>query len=207
MKIAVIMPCKLSHYDGCATNRVQKFHRAVESFLKQNYNNKQLVIVSDGCAVTNEEYYKHYNLQNEILLVQSNSHKVFSGNVRQQGIDNTKAEIICYLDSDDFFGENNHLQNIVTVFETNMDLVWFYMNDYLGDGVFLDGIKKTKIEHGSIGTSSIAHQNKSDISWAGCDGYGHDFSFVSKMYALYPKPIKENVGSYRICHIPNLFDI
>ena len=61
MKFSVIMASYLGNYPGCANNREAKFIRSVKSFLNQSYDNKELIIVSDGCEITtlgkNEEVF------------------------------------------------------------------------------------------------------------------------------------------------------
>jgi glycosyltransferase involved in cell wall biosynthesis len=52
MKISVIMPCFLGEYEGCASNREQKLIRAIHSFNTQTHEDRELVIVSDGCEDT-----------------------------------------------------------------------------------------------------------------------------------------------------------
>ena len=52
MKVSVIMPVYLGEYEGCATNREDKFIRAVNSFLQNNLSDSELIIVSDDCLIT-----------------------------------------------------------------------------------------------------------------------------------------------------------
>ena len=69
MKISVIMPSFLSQYDGCAKNREQKFIRAVDSFIAQTYNDKELVIVADGCLKTKNLYEQLYSKNPDIKFI------------------------------------------------------------------------------------------------------------------------------------------
>lgn len=92
------MPSFLGHYQNAATDRERKFERAIESFLKQDYPNKQLVIVSDGCEITNSIVKSKFN-HDSIKLVSLDKQPLFSGLVRQLGIDNCNGDIVTYLDS------------------------------------------------------------------------------------------------------------
>jgi len=209
-KIAVIMHSYLKEYEGSASDRVNKFHRAVKSFLNQDYPYKQLVVVSDDCNVTDAEVLEYLECEETKSIVscirKAPRQTIFKGDNLQAGIDYSVSDIICYLDTDDFFGDEKHLTTIVKIFDEH-DIDWFYMNDYLGDGLHIDGVKKTKLEFGSVGVSSIAHKKLIKSSWTGCDGWGNDWMFIQKMINEHPKHIKAKAGNYRICHMKNLYEI
>jgi len=57
LKVTVIMASYLQDYSGSAKNREKKFIRAVKSFKNQTYENKELIIVSDGCIKTIELFF------------------------------------------------------------------------------------------------------------------------------------------------------
>lgn len=199
------MPSYLSVYEGSSTDRINKFHRAIERFLKQDYEQKELVVVSDGCDYTDTEILK-YQKHDCIKHIRLPKAVQFCGENIQQGIKIATGEYICYLDTDDFFGESNHLSSIVQAFEKN-DVDWIFMNNYFGDGIHIDGVKKTILEFGSVGTSSIAHKKNVKSEWTNCDGWGHDWMFIQKLINDHPNHLKINAGSYRICHIKNLYEV
>ena len=205
-KVSVIMPSFLGKYENAANDRESKFERAVRTFLGQGYPNKELVIVSDGCKITEKLYKKHFEKDKEISLVKIKKQKTFSGEVRQAGLNAATGEYICYLDSDDQFG-TGHLAAIISGIES-YKYDWAYYNDILmkpGDPT----TKCVMLYHQSIGTSSIIHKNLPYISWSGCDGYGHDWTFVER---LMEGTERKNYGkifgaSYYICHIPGQFEM
>jgi len=96
------MPSFLGQYPDCASDRKKKFRRAVNSYLSQDYQDKELIIISDGCSET-VNLVKNFYQQKHIHLIEIKKQPLFSGNVRQAGINVAKGEIITYLDSDDFF--------------------------------------------------------------------------------------------------------
>jgi glycosyltransferase involved in cell wall biosynthesis len=214
-KISVIMPCTLDEYDGCAMNREQKLIRAIRSFLSQDYENKELIIVSDGCEKTIEIIKQNFSDYIDLLIFPFFIPKQpkFSGNVRDVGLKKAKGEIICYLDSDDMLG-GGHLSSIVVHFDLKK-YDWVYYNDYLQLSAKDVKVKFVELEHGSIGTSSIAHKNirkpfykpfGREISWKGCNGYGHDWKFIKRLIKKFPDNKKIYNAVYLICHMPNMFD-
>ena len=200
-KVTVIMASYLQQYPGCASNRDKKFLRAVNSFKKQTYQNKELIIVSDGCSLTIELYNKYFSNEKNIKLIQISKQPLYSGNMRNVALKIADGDIITYLDSDDILGAK-HLQIIVEQFDLN-EYDWIYYDDLLT----LDNTFK-KFHHriveprwASIGTSSISHKNLKDISNLWTDGYGHDWLFVIKMSSMGLKYKKlDKMPEYIVCH-------
>ena len=208
-KVSVIMASFLGTYKFCATNRVIKFHRAIKSFINQTYKNAELIIVSDGCEKTNSEFLK-YNKNSNIKLLISDKQPTFSGNIRNIGLSVAAGDIICYLDTDDFLGEN-HLQKIADTFKNYHNIDWISFDDYIVYYSNLPHIPKVKrkvlLSQGSIGTSSVAHRKISEINWLGCNGYNHDWTFIKKIIdSERPHKKMEDGGEYYVCHIPNSVD-
>jgi glycosyltransferase involved in cell wall biosynthesis len=210
-KISVILPSYLSNYQGSASNRSDKLRRAINSFLEQSHNEKELIVISDGCIPTIEVVEKNYrqHLDSRLIkLIKIEKQPMFSGNVREVGLQNSTGDIICYLDSDDIIS-GNHLSSIVNAFQSDNNISWVYFNDFI-KYLHLEHIKPTErnvqIESGTIGTSSIAHLNIKELSWTNCDNYGHDFHFISRLLARYPNYKKIDGCSYIVCHIPNTCD-
>lgn len=201
----------LGDYEFAATQRVHKFHRAVESFINQSYENKELIIVSDGCDITISEAAKYSNHHN-IKVFRSDKQPLFSGKIRSIGCYLATGEIICYLDSDDFIGVN-HLKQIVESFKYHSDVDWVYFDDSIIYGfnptnneILSVAKRNVDLHFGTVGTSSIAHKKLYDISWEGCDGYGHDWLFIQKMINLKKPHVKIKDCEYFVCHIPNQVD-
>ena len=90
-------------------NLDRKFVRAVKSFLNQTYQNKELIIVSDGCQVTEYLYDEHFKNNPLVKFKLINKQPLYSGNVRNTGLEMATGDIISYLDSDDVISKN-HLQ-------------------------------------------------------------------------------------------------
>lgn len=193
------MASYLLPYPGAASNRDQKFVRAVNSFKKQTYQNKELVVVSDGCPVTVELYNRFFSNESNIKLLQIPKQPLYSGEMRNVALDLVDGDIISYLDSDDILGPK-HLQIIVDQFDTdNYD--WVFYNDYMTlDATFKKlHLRIVEPRWASIGTSSISHKKIPGLSWK--SGYGHDFMFMFRMASMGLKFKKlEKIPEYIVCH-------
>jgi len=202
LKVSVIMASYLLPYPGSASNRDQKFVRAVNSFKKQTYQNKELIIVSDGCQLTVDLYNRFFSNDSNIKLIQIPKQLLYSGEMRNVAFNLVDGDIISYLDSDDIIGPN-HLQIIVDGFDINK-YDWVYYNDYMTlDNTFKKlHLRIVEPRWASIGTSSISHKNIKSLKWS--IGYGHDFNFVFKMASMGLKFKKlEKNPEYIVCHYMN----
>ena len=112
MRFSIILPVCLTPYKNCASNLEAKLIRAIDSVLAQNYEDWELIVVSDGCQRTMEivKPLVYENLP-KVRLIQIPKQKIWSGAVRNAGIFKADGEIITYLDCDDKLGVN-HLQII-----------------------------------------------------------------------------------------------
>jgi len=203
IKVSVIMPVYLGEYEGAATDREEKFKAAVVSFVQQTYKNKELIIIADGCDKT-EKVYKECLMYEGVVFKKIDKQPLFSGNVRAEGCEIATGDVICYLDSDDMLGKN-HLQTVVNAFK-NSQTDYIYYNDQ----VLLpnrQAVPRTvELKHGSIGTSTIAHRNDLLLAtWRGCDGYGHDWTFIKKVINHNENGRKIYGAEYYVCHIKGVF--
>ena len=184
------MASYLPQYDFGAQDREAKFFRAVYSFLKQGIG--ELIIVADGCYRTIEIVNK-YIKDPSIIPIIIPKQPMFSGQVRQVGIQYAKHPWVCYLDSDDEFMPG-HLQTIVDNLDDDYD--WVYYNDRVRGE-----IRESRVLGGKVGTSTIAHKRNISAVWP--DGYGHDWEFIKTLGDRH----KKIPGSgYIVHHIPTQYD-
>lgn len=205
--LSVVMPSFLGEYNGCASDRENKFIRAVHSFLENSLEEKELIIIGDNCEITENvlnDYFKHELNIGRIKFYQfSKKQKLFSGSLRSKGIELASGDYISYLDTDDILGKG-HLLSIYNQVKSQ-DLDWAYFNDFINSEAGLI-TKKVDLQKDSIGTSSIIHRRNKKINWDKCDGYGHDFKFIERLIKWSSKKDKIYGGTYIICHIPNQID-
>lgn len=204
-KVSVVMASYLGNYPNRASNPEQKFLRAIKSFLTQSYENKELIIVADGCNITKQLYESNLQKFDNIKFVFIPKQPIYSGECRNAGLRIASGDIIMYLDNDDILGKN-HIKTIVEQFTDDVDLV--YYDDYLVHSPDFKKLEKRLVEtrYGSIGTSSISHKNLNNdkykhIKYWWCDGYGHDFVFLSRLIinGLQFKKLEKS-PEYLVCH-------
>lgn len=167
------MPVLLTPYTGSTRNPKDKFVRAVDSFLSQSFQDKVLIIISDGCKdsvdICNRKYYKEIK-KGLIKLIQRERSNLFTGAVRQAGINEVTGGRLCNLDADDEFMPH-HLHNLDSVFDASK-LDWVYFNLYRKLDV-LKGVEEvvdTQPNVDSLCTASVAWRNGLDATWIGADG-------------------------------------
>jgi len=139
-KISVVMQVYLGDYPGSRTDSTLKFHRAVKSFLDQKYKKAELIIVSDGCKIVEENYYSYYADKENIKYAYVDKtglpnmydpllggKKYYRGIPRQVGVAMADGSLITYMDSDDFL-HPEFLYRIIIAHNKQPDAKWL-MND------------------------------------------------------------------------------
>ncbi|KKR29689.1 MAG: hypothetical protein UT61_C0025G0021 [Candidatus Woesebacteria bacterium GW2011_GWA1_39_8] len=197
------MPSYLSAFPGSATNRKQKFIRAVDSFLRNSYPEKELIIISDGCHDTIDickKRYKEAMKSKRINLIELPEHYGFQGKTRQAGIDAATGDIITQLDSDDFF-LYHHLKSIVVNFDTKK-YDWVYFNHFIKpDTLDIDGFwYVSQLEEGKICNANYAYKRSLDVTWNNCDGREDNKFFTKQLIDKFPRVCKIYGCGYVVCN-------
>ena len=184
---------------------------AIDAIYKQNLSEDYELIISAPDDATLNVAREWANLNKRIKIIKDRG--IGKPAALNLAFKKAKGDIICYLNSCDMLG-GGHLTAIIAQFDLRK-YDWVYYNDYLQpskDGV---KVKFVELEHGSIGTSSIAHKNirnpfykpfGKQITWSGCNGYGHDWKFIERLINKFPDNKKIYGAVYLICHMPNVFD-
>lgn len=200
IKISVILPTYLGEYKNAASNREVKLRRAITSALLQSHINFELIIVCDGCQ-------RSYDIASEfkderIKLIKIEKQPIWSGVVRNTGLDAATGVLCCYLDNDDVFGYE-HLAYLAKGVAKYPLFDWYLFNDlvYVGSkGQFVE--RRCELIKYKCGTSNIAHKNFA--RWNVNDNYDHDWNFITKLKQSNYVRID---GFYLVCHIPKKLDI
>lgn len=119
MKLSIIMQSYLGEYPGARSKPEEKFIRAVYSVIAQTSHDWELIIISDGCKITEklyDTYFKDYsNIKFKMVEKPEDSKmyvsskagdKFYRGTPRKEGVKMATGDWICYLDSDDMFLRN-----------------------------------------------------------------------------------------------------
>jgi len=198
------MTSYLGDYPGARRNPEQKFIRAVNSFINQTIGqqNCELVIVSDGCEITNRLFEEHYQRVSNISLIKMPKEKnsEYPGGYRQIGIDNSKYEYITYLDSDDFILPSRlkdaytsiaNSKEIIIIDEIyNMPNVQQAVARVVkeGKGEMLSKFNQFEIEFIKLrvnwtgGTYQLIHKKDIGVTWKSEGGRGEDYVFANEIY-------------------------
>lgn len=203
MKISVIMPSFLGEYPGSAKNLPQKFQRAVDSFIKQVYKNAELIVISDGCKETvrilKTKYKKHLD-SSFIKLIELERHPLFSGIVRQAGINIATGDVLCNLDADDEFTPN-HLWNIKTAFD-HKRYEWGYFSLYrkLDNLNGVEEVLNATPDLDSLCTANVIWRRDLDVTWNNCSGRQDNKLFNAQLLDKYKNKVKLYGCGYIIRH-------
>ena len=112
------MQSYLGDYPGARSNPQEKFIRSVNSVINQTDSNWELLIISDGCDITenlyNENFTSYENIifkkvdkpEGSTMYTKGESKSFYRGIPRREGVRLATGDWICYLDSDDIFLEN-----------------------------------------------------------------------------------------------------
>lgn len=195
---SIIMPSFLGDYQNAATDRIRKFHRAIQSVLNQYYPNFELVVVSDGCEIT-RRIMEDYQEAKFIFIAKQ---AYLSGEPRNTGIKNASGKYIGYADTDDALGKD-HLGILADQIK---DDEWYFFNDWTADahGNFYQRWCSPSMK-GQCGTSNIIHKRQGSPSWGA--GYEHDWDFIQLLGRKSPPVFLLKSPKYYVCHIPKLLDI
>jgi len=229
--ISVIMPSYLNAYDGSRIESDIKFIRAVESFRAQTLEYKELIIVSDGCDITNKIYEDNWKTDPVIHLIKcEKSLAPWPGKLREVGRAFAKYNWISYLDTDDYILKV-HLHKIEQAILKKKHNTTVLLNSHYAmpmveepNNLMLAYCGMTREEYnkttetctiyeslnirvalakamGHNGTYQLVHHKDVPHRWENSQTIGEDKDLINRMKST--EQWEEFKGLYLICHLNN----
>ena len=117
-------------------NRVSTIDQAIMSVLVQNYKNYELIVIdgnsTDGTIRRLQNYKKAIK-----VLISENDKGIY--HAMNKGLKYVSGDVVCFLNSDDFYGNNNVFSDVANMFEEKKcDIVY-------GDIVYVTKQKPHKV--------------------------------------------------------------
>ena len=123
MKLSIIIP---------TYNSEKYIENLLDSISIQDYDNYEVIIVNDGSTDNTLNIINNYSKKNKRIkcITIDNSGP---GNARKVGFENSKGDLLFFLDSDDYLPFNDVFKKITDIYEnTNFDLLIFnFISKYL----------------------------------------------------------------------------
>lgn len=199
-RFTVVIRSHLGDYPGAASDRETKFNIALTSVLNQIITNIEVIVVSDGCEITNrimetDPRFKRFK------LIKLPKQKLHSGVLAQVAFDAATGEYICFLDTDDFFGlDHLFIMDYLLTLHKNPDFAYYdaYKYEPIDPQKELEGkpqeIMETKMEAGHIGNGTIVFKRSLNVRYDDIEcstfipgvgeiqNYGHDAIFAKRCW-------------------------
>jgi glycosyltransferase involved in cell wall biosynthesis len=124
MKVSIITVC---------LNSEKTIVNTLNSIITQNYKNIEHILVDGGSTDKTIRILRSYPLKNKKIIIKKNSNIYEAMN---EGIKNSKGELIGILNSDDFYNNENTIKDIVNISKKSKakiflgDVVYFNNNSY-----------------------------------------------------------------------------
>ena len=100
-------------------NDETRISRSVESVLKQSYPNWRLIISDNNSTDNTLKLIQPYLLDERINCVSLKNHvsgDINFNNIEKFFLDGSEFDYVCWLGSDDYWGDENYLSNLVSTF-------------------------------------------------------------------------------------------
>lgn len=134
-----------------AYNCEKYIKRCLDSLLKQEKLNYEIIIVNDGSTDNTLKICKEYELRYNNIKVLDKANEG-QGIARNLGIKNSLGRYITFVDSDDFVNKNSYTIAVSKLKEKNADF-------FIGQ---LKKVSKYKLEEVDLKTEKINYYNKND---------------------------------------------
>ena len=186
-------------------NKAEYVEEAIESVLKQTYNNIEIIVVNDGSTDNSSEVIKSISDRNENIIFFDEKENRGVVWARNFGIAKATGEFILPLDADDTI-QATFIEKAVRILERNSKMVISCKNVFdkdandnkglidtqkivLGDEIFVCTSMFRKTDFEEVGGY------KEIFNKIGCEDFELYVNFISKGYKFYK--INERLFNYR----------
>lgn len=107
-------------------NNQKYLKKCLDSVFKQTYNFDEVIVVDDKSTDESIDFLEKYNKKHEKLVILKLEKNGGVSNARNEGLKIAKGNYVTFLDADDFYGNEEKLQN-------EMNLIKFYKSNYNKD--------------------------------------------------------------------------
>lgn len=128
-------------------NVEQYLEECLISALKQDYNNKEIIVIDDGSTDSSSEIIERYQAKYPLIKTVKTKNQGLSA-ARNLGLEMASGDYILFLDSDDWINEHTLTVCIEKIKQYNLDIVLFNAS------AFLDGEPNKAIDLDSLYTRS-----------------------------------------------------
>lgn len=104
-------------------NRGELLRKSIESILAQTYHGWELLVVDDGSTDNTKDVVTAYKDNRIKYIYQQNAERSAA---RNNGIDKSTADYICFLDSDDYFGADRLQKLYESITSKGCPVAFFY---------------------------------------------------------------------------------
>ncbi len=114
-------------------NRPLELRRALSAITSQSYPDIEIVVVDDGSSGENAR-------KNEILVDSLTENAIYTNlssggsngsgpsRARNEGVERTSGDLIAFCDDDDYWCDNEHIENMVSAFSSDVSLDLMFAN-------------------------------------------------------------------------------
>lgn len=156
-KVSIIVP---------VYNTGKYLQKCLDSIIKQNFINMEIIIINDCSTDNSLEIIKEYmKLDKRLILINKTKNEGLSA-ARNSGIEIAKGEYILHIDSDDWIEENYVTEVYEYAKKNNADIVILdYYEDYENESLYIKDQKKEKNLNKSEVLRDIFLSNASPAVW------------------------------------------
>lgn len=134
-------------------NRRKYLEEAIESVLKQTYENKEIIIVDDCSKDGTEEHITEKYRNNTRIKFYKNKENSGAGVSRKNGYDKSKGNYIIFMDDDDYYTNDDFIERAIEILKLkeNISIVSSSsMIEYVNEGRMIESIMNIEGEISNV---------------------------------------------------------